>query len=169
MTYEPDFKEIGACVTAYIAAVIASATNVKWTVTSWFRDKSPSHESGWAIDLAPDFRTMEGYAARFGYNPMLNRRLELFKLLTDINKSMEDVITNIWVLIAIEPDHLHITIVPREMTTCLTENLTYAIRTSNADLYLNGAEDDMRAAAYGTLVPAALLAESRLRPFVHRH
>jgi len=95
---------------------IERVTGHRWRCTSFLR-KSPSHDDGNAFDLAPDFSPSAQllYSASQGSDPVLYKRPQLIRALQllKLNDYFSDFPGSttghrVGMVIAIEPDHLHV-------------------------------------------------------------
>lgn len=86
---------------------IERLTGYQWQCTSYWR-KSPSHERGEAIDLAPAIAThmRHAYAVYRGSDPVLYKRTKLVRALQRFAEHYRPPRYSIGIYI--EPDHLHI-------------------------------------------------------------
>lgn len=95
---------------------IEGITGYRWRATSYWRD-SPSHRTGCALDIAPDFSpsAYNKYSLSRGSDPVLFKRPQLVALLKEAANELP--IYKYDTGIFIENDHLHLQIAPvRDIT-----------------------------------------------------
>lgn len=101
-----------------IIELISKYTGIPWTITSWKRN-SKSHITKLALDIAP--RLHMPYCKQYGMsinrNPMLNVRKQPYKDLiripiNEVNNIVQRYLPNRTLTVFIEPDHLHMYLLP---------------------------------------------------------
>lgn len=101
---------------------IEDATGHRWKVTSYIRE-SPSHKTGWALDIAPDIskKSERYYAVTRLSDPVLYKRVPLIRFLQQVvrNTSFRPYVLGVF----IEPDHLHMQLF--RSTYSLPENMLF--------------------------------------------
>lgn len=87
---------------------IENATGYQWKCTSYMR-KSPSHQHGIALDIAPDIApaSQRDYAVYSQSDPVLYKRTKLMRTLQDVAHDIKWP-NDTQAIIAVEPDHLHL-------------------------------------------------------------
>lgn len=90
-------------------------TGYRWRGTSYWR-KSPSHQTGRALDIAPDIApsAKSEYAVFKGSDPVLYKRTKLIRALQRLSRDQNPLKSNVVIAMAIEPDHIHIHVMDRE-------------------------------------------------------
>jgi hypothetical protein len=89
-----------------LVTAVEQFTGYQWNVTSYIR-KSPSHEKGYAIDIAPSIapKSRHLYAVYRRSDPVLYKRTKLIRQLQQLCRHYVDPSFDIGIYI--EPDHLH--------------------------------------------------------------
>lgn len=92
---------------------IEQATGYRWHSTSYWR-KSPSHQYGYALDIAPDIAPGDKnkYAVFQGSDPVLYKREKLMRTLQSLKH--EKFFNNWYVGLFVEPDHIHIQLLQKD-------------------------------------------------------
>lgn len=92
---------------------IERTTGYRWKSTSYWR-KSPSHQWGMSLDIAPDIHPDDAdkYAVTNMSDPVLYKRLPLLRALQAVCANYVDPKYDLGIFI--EPDHLHLQVFDKE-------------------------------------------------------
>lgn len=95
--------------------LIEKTTGYKWKATSYWRN-SPSHQMGYALDIAPDISpsVANKYAVTNLSDPVLYKREKLIRKLQSVARQWRSSQSNWRLGMFIEPDHIHMHILQKQ-------------------------------------------------------